>query len=262
MSKSNSSPLPPAVLFEDVSFAYRSIRVLEHVSVSIAQGESISIVGPNGGGKTTLVRLILGLLQPDEGKVRVFGLMPRHARLRVGYMPQHAQHDPQFPVTVMDVVLMGCLGRPGWSGLFGWHGSAGRRAATEALDRVGMADCRRCSFATLSGGQRQRVLIARALASEPELLLLDEPTANVDSASETQLLEVLRQLGREMTIIMVSHDLAFVADLVRKAICVNRRVVVHPTSQITGEIIRDLYERDMRLVQHGQHVSPQELTHG
>ncbi|NLE39293.1 MAG: ABC transporter ATP-binding protein, partial [Pirellulaceae bacterium] len=235
-----------------VSFAYDSIPVVEDVTVSIDQGESISIVGPNGGGKTTLVKLILGLLTPDKGTVRVFGQSPRQARLRVGYMPQYTQHDLQFPATVMDVVLMGCLGKPGVAGLFGWHGPASRRAAIEALDRVGMADFRRRKHAALSGGQRQRVLIARALAANPELLLLDEPTANVDTVSEGQLLEVLRGLQRELTIVMVSHDLGFVAGLVRKVICVNRRVVVHPTSRITGEVIRDLYEHDMRLVHHDE----------
>jgi zinc transport system ATP-binding protein len=245
--------LPAAVSLEDVSFAYQSVPVLEHVNVTIERGESISIVGPNGGGKTTLLKLALGLLQPDEGRVRVFGQPPAGARLRMGYMPQRAEHDLQFPVTVMDVVLTGCLGRPGMAGLFGWHGPAGRRAAIEALDRVRMADYGRRSFAALSGGQRQRVLIARALASRPELLLLDEPTANVDQASETRLMEVLRELGREMTIVVVSHDLAFVADLVRKVICVNRRVAIHPTSQVTGDVIRDLYEQDVRLVQHNRH---------
>jgi zinc transport system ATP-binding protein len=245
---------PPAVEFEDVSFAYESTPVLEHVSVAIAPGESISIVGPNGGGKTTLVKLILGLLEPDEGAVRVFGQPPRHVRLRMGYMPQHTQHDPLFPVTVMDVVLTGRLGKRGAGGLFGWYGSADRRSALEALDRVGMADDRRRPMAALSGGQRQRVLIARALAAGPELLLLDEPTANVDAVGETRLLELLRQLENKMTIVMVSHDLALVADLVRKAICVNRRVRVHPTSEITGQLIRDLYGHDVRLVQHDQHL--------
>lgn len=245
----------PAVSIEGVSFAYDAIPVVENVNVSIDEGESICIVGPNGGGKTTLVKLILGLLAPDEGTVRVFGRPPRQSRLRVGYMPQYSQHDLQFPVTVMDVVLMGCLGKPGLAGLFGWHGSTSRRAALDALDRVGMADFRRRKHAALSGGQRQRVLIARALASNPDLLLLDEPTANVDSAGEDQLLEVLRGLQRDLTIVMVSHDLGFVAGLVRKVICVNRRVVVHPTSRITGDVIRDLYERDMRVVHHDEHLS-------
>ncbi|MBN2218270.1 MAG: metal ABC transporter ATP-binding protein [Pirellulales bacterium] len=252
-SKTDSSPTP-AISVENVSFFFGPMPVLEQVNFSVARGESISIVGPNGGGKTTLLKLVLGLLHPDEGRIRVLGQSPIDARLRMGYMPQRAEHDLQFPVTVLDVVLMGCLGKPGVSGLFGWHGPAGRRAAVEALDRVGMADYRRRSFAALSGGQRQRVLIARALASRPELLLLDEPTANVDVASETRLLEVLRQLEQEMTIVVVSHDLGFVAEIVRKVICVNRQVRIHPTSQITGDVIRDLYEQDMRMVEHDQHL--------
>jgi zinc transport system ATP-binding protein len=245
---------PPAVSMENVSFAYRSIPVVEGVNVSIESGQSICIVGPNGGGKTTLVKLMLGLLHPDKGTVRVFGQSPEQARLHVGYMPQHTQHDLEFPISVMDVVLMGCLGKPGLGGLFGWHGAADRRVASEALERVGMADYRRRTFAALSGGQRQRVLIARALACQPRLLLLDEPTANVDTVIEGQLLEVLRQLERDMTIVMVSHDLGFVAGLVREVICVNRRVMVHPTSEITGGVIRELYERDMRLVHHDENL--------
>ena len=169
------------------------------------------IVGPNGGGKTTLVKLILGLLRPQRGEVRVFGQPPHRARLRVGYMPQHVQHDPQFPVTVMDIVLMGRLGQ----GVLGWPGRADRRAAIDALAQVGMEEFRRRPFADLSGGQRQRVLIARALCCKPDLLLLDEPTSNVDSLVEARLLDLLRDLNRQMTIVMVSHDLGFVSGLVR-----------------------------------------------
>ena len=154
------------------------------------------IVGPNGGGKTTLVKLILGLLTPQRGEVRVFGQPPHRSRLRVGYMPQHVQHDPQFPVTVMDIVLMGRLGQGGLAGLLGWHGRADRRAALDALAEVGMEEFGRRPFAALSGGQRQRVLIARALCCKPDLLLLDEPTSNVDSLVEARLLDLLRKLNR------------------------------------------------------------------
>jgi zinc transport system ATP-binding protein len=250
------SDRPSAIVLKDVSFAYRAMPVLEQVNVTVPRGECISIVGPNGGGKTTLLRLVLGLLQPDEGGVRVFGQTPRQARLRIGYMPQHTEHDPLFPVTVLDVVLTGCLGRPGLAGTLGWHGATDRRAAIEALDQVGMVDVAWRPLAALSGGQRQRVLIARALVSRPELLLLDEPTANVDMVGETQLLETLRRLGREMTVVMVSHDLAFVAEVVRRVVCVNRRVAVHPTSEVTPEVLRDLYDHDVRLVQHDRHLRP------
>lgn len=239
----------PVVEMRGVSFAYTA-PVLLDVDLAVHRGEMICIVGPNGGGKTTLVKLMLGLLRPDRGKVRLFGQPPHQTRLRVGYMPQHTQHDPLFPVTVMDIVLMGRLGRPGLMGWLGWRRPTDWHAAREALARVGMEGFEARPFAALSGGERQRVLIARALCSGPELLLLDEPTANVDTLVESRLLEVLRELGRDMTILTVSHDLGVVSDLAHRVICVNRRVVSHPTSELTGELIQDLYQRDVRAVHH------------
>jgi len=250
----------PVISLHDVTFSYGGEPVLEDVNLSVGEREAVCIVGPNGGGKTTLVKLILGLLTPQRGEVRVFGQPPRRARLRAGYMPQHIQHDPQFPVTVMDIVLMGRLGQGGWGGVLGWHGRADRRAALDALAQVDMEGIERRPFAALSGGQRQRVLIARALACKPELLLLDEPTSNVDSLVEAKLLDLLRELNRRMTIVMVSHDLGFVSGLVEKVICVNRRVVIHPTSQMTGQAIRDIYGGEVRMVRHNE-FSSSEHTH-
>jgi zinc transport system ATP-binding protein len=244
--------MEPVISLRDVSFSYGDVPALEDVNLSLNPREAVCIVGPNGGGKTTLVRLILGLLTPQRGEVRVFGQPPRRSRLRIGYMPQHVQHDPQFPVTVMDIVLMGRLGQGGLSGLMGWHGREDRRAARDALEQVGMADFRRRPFSSLSGGQRQRVLIARALCCKPDLLLLDEPTSNVDSLVEAKLLDLLRELNRQMTILMVSHDLGFVSGLVDTVICVNRRVVLHPTSEMTGETINDLYGGEVRMVHHDE----------
>ena len=243
-------PDEPVIHLRDVSFAYDGVAVLQAVNVSIAERESICIVGPNGGGKTTLLKLMLGLLKPDAGEIRIFGQPPRRARLRIGYMPQHVRHDPQFPVNVMDIVLMGRLGQGGLCGLLGWYGGADRRAAADALAEVGMEGSARRPYAALSGGQRQRVLIARALCCQPDLLLLDEPTANVDTAVEARLIEILQELNKRMTIVMVSHDLGFVAHMVRRVVCVNRRVVVHPTSELTGDMIRDIYDGDVRMVRH------------
>jgi zinc transport system ATP-binding protein len=237
----------PVISLRDVAFSYGGAPALENVNLSIHQRQAVCIVGPNGGGKTTLVKLILGLLTPQRGQVRVFGQPPRRARLRAGYMPQHVQHDPQFPVTVMDIVLMGRL-----RGLLGWPGRADRRAALDALAQVGMEDFVPRPFAALSGGERQRVLIARALCCKPDLLLLDEPTSNVDSMVEARLLDLLRELNQRMTILMVSHDLGFVSGLVESVVCVNRRVVVHPTSEMTGQAIRDIYGGEVRVVRHNE----------
>ncbi|HEY4759485.1 MAG TPA: metal ABC transporter ATP-binding protein [Thermoguttaceae bacterium] len=244
----------PVISMRNVSFCYGNVSVLENVNFDIVQRESVCIVGPNGGGKTTLVKLILGLLAPDAGEIRVFGRSPWQARLNIGYMPQHVLYDPQFPVTVMDIVLMGRLGRPGFSGFFGWPNRKDRQAALEALRQVEMQEFLRRPFALLSGGQRQRVLVARALCSKPHLLLLDEPTSNVDTLVENRLWDLFRELNQNMTIMMVTHDLGVVSSLVEKVICVNRRVVVHPTRQVTGEMISDIYGGNVRMVRHGDHL--------
>ncbi len=251
----------PVIEVRNASFSYQATPVLEDVNLTIYDRESVCIVGPNGGGKTTLLRLLLGQLQPDQGEIRVFGQLPREARLRLGYMPQRSQYDSLFPVTVLDVVLMGRLGQPGVIGWLGWYGPSDRRAAREALEQVHMADLAGRPFAALSGGQRQRVLIARALCCGPELLLLDEPTANVDSLVEARLYDELRELGRRMTIVLVSHDLGFVTNLVQRVICVNRQAVEHPASQLTAEVIREMYGGDVKLVRHGDVTCHREHVH-
>jgi len=247
-------PDEPVISLRDVSFSYGNAPVLEDVSFDVGPLESMCIVGPNGGGKTTLVKLILGLLAPKAGEIRVFGRAPWLTRSNIGYMPQHVLYDPQFPVTAMDIVLMGRLGRRGFGGFFGWHGRDDRQAALESLEQVDMADFAHRPFASLSGGQRQRVLVARALCSQPELLLLDEPTSNVDTLVESHLWELLRKLNSRMTVLMVTHDLGVVSNLVEKVICVNRRVVVHATKEVTGEVISDLYGGHVRMVRHGEHL--------
>ncbi|HWL95540.1 MAG TPA: ATP-binding cassette domain-containing protein [Phycisphaerae bacterium] len=243
----------PVLRFNAVRFSYDEMPVFTRpASFSICKGDFASVVGPNGGGKTTLLKLTLGLLKPESGIVEVLGGEPATTRTRVGYMPQHAQLDPKFPVTVMDVVLMGRLGRNRW---WSRYDRSDRDAARAALEQVRLLDLAPRSFASLSGGQRQRALIARALSCDPELLLLDEPTSNLDVAAQSDLYELLHQLNQRMTVILVSHDVGFVSKFVETVICVNRNVDVHPASEIAGETISEMYGRDMRLILH-DHAHP------
>ncbi|MDX2111851.1 MAG: ATP-binding cassette domain-containing protein [Verrucomicrobiota bacterium] len=248
----------PVIELREVSFAYGDQLILENVSLAIGARESVCLVGPNGGGKTTLLKLILGLLAPKTGTIEVLGQTPTQARRRVGYMPQTLPFDPLFPISALDVVLMGRLDHVRW----GFYSRADRVKALAYLDEVGLADQASHRFATMSGGQRQRVLIARALAAEPELLLLDEPTAMIDAAAEDQLLEKLRLLHERMTLVLVSHDLGFVSQLVQTVICVNRTVAIHPTSKLGGEVIREIYGTDLLMVRHDHNCADHNHTPG
>ncbi|MFC1851692.1 metal ABC transporter ATP-binding protein [candidate division CSSED10-310 bacterium] len=246
------------ISMKDVSFSYNAVPTLENVSLLVKDREFVSVVGPNGGGKTTLLKLLLGLLKPDKGDIRIFGKTPFQVRHQVGYMPQYIQFDPKFPMTVMDVVLMGRLGTR-WGGPYSRED---KKAALDAIELVGLADLTRQLLSSLSGGQRQRILLARALASNPELLLLDEPTANVDIIIGGKLFEILRQLNKRMAILIVSHDLGFVSQVVQKVMCVNKRVVIHPTSTISGEIIQEIYGCEMQMVRHDHSHSEENMTCG
>lgn len=249
-------PIPPhqmitsaVISFTNVTFAYNGEPAIIDADLTVETNEMVALVGPNGGGKTTILRLILGLLRPQRGDVRVLGATPRRARRYVGYVPQHVRHDPQFPVNVMDVVLMGRAGNR-WGGRYS---RADRRAVFEALGDVDMEGRASRSFANLSGGERQRVLIARALASSPTLLLLDEPTSHVDTAAEQKLYDLLEHLNERLTIVLVSHDIGVVSKLVSKVVCVNHHVMTHSTGELTGEVIQELYDTDVAMVVHDHH---------
>ncbi len=243
----------PAISIENLWFSYNGAPVLQDVNLSIPCGDFVTVVGPNGGGKTTLLKLMAGLLKPSTGKISLFGAPPEAVRSHIGYMPQHAQLDPQFPATVMDVALMGRLGLNKW---FGRYSKADKEIVNGLLDKVGLGNLKHKPFSAISGGQRQRLFIARALACDPELLLLDEPTANLDIVMEGDLYALLKNLNEKLTIVMVSHDLGFVSKMVKNVICVKRKVLIHPTTEITGEIINDIYGRPMRMVRHNGDRTP------
>ncbi len=235
----------PCVVFEKVAFAYDNSPVLLDVDFSIQHRDFVCVIGPNGGGKTTLMKLMLGLLVPTSGSVRVHGRRPDLVTQRIGYMPQRAYLDPKFPVSVMDVVLMGRLNK---TRSFGPYSRMDRKAAIEAMQVVGIEELNHRPFANLSGGQRQRVLIARALACEPELLLLDEPTAGLDPAVQEDLYRLLGRLNQRFTVVLVSHDVGFVSVFFKTVICVNRTVHMHSTTELTQGRVAEMYGREVRLV--------------
>ena len=244
--KNEKNPVP-VIELDGVSFAYNSgVKVIENATLRIMPGESGCIVGPNGGGKSTLLKILLGILHPAHGTVRIFGRPPVESRRRIGYMPQYHQLDAAFPVSVLEVALMGRVSK---RTIFRYRKSD-RQYAMDVLAELGIADLAERSFSGLSGGQRQRVLIARALAGEPELLLLDEPTANIDPGAEEQFYGILEELRKRMTVVTVSHDLGFVNRETDLIICVNKQVVTHAPADFTAETANEIYHHQMSLIKH------------
>lgn len=182
------------ISIEDLYFQYDGVPALENVNLEILQGEFVGIFGPNGGGKTTLLKLMMGLLRPQRGKVLLFGRPPEETRQLVGYVPQAMHFDRDFPISALEVVMMGMLGKLSWLGAYP---ADAKRKAMVALERVGLAHKAKASFGTLSGGEAQRVLIARAIVDEPGVLLLDEPTANVDVEAEQSIYAQLLELNKK-----------------------------------------------------------------
>lgn len=247
MSGQNS----PVVELNHVSFWYRfsptSEPVLDDVSLTVYRDDFLGLIGPNGGGKTTLLRIILGLLRPQKGTVRVLGADPRRVRHFVGYVPQAAQLQAYLPVRVMDVVLTGRLHRSPWGPCYS---RSDRAAAEKALELVNMRAFADAPIQSLSGGQRQRMLIARALAAEVRLLLLDEPTANIDAPSEQSLVDLLHELNCSIPIILVSHDIAFVTRHMNRVACLNRRLTVHRSEELSPEHLQAIYGNQLCTIVH------------
>lgn len=198
-------------------FSYnQETPLLTDVTFELFKGEFIGIIGPNGGGKTTLLKLLLGFLQPLSGEITLFGDSPKKYP-HIAYVPQHLPFDRLFPISVMDVILAGRLAHLPWHGM---HSAEDLQIAQKSLEQVGLEKLAKSSFGSLSGGEAQRVLIARALASQPTLLLLDEPTSSVDVEAQTKIYEILDTLRSAMTIVMVTHDLPAVIERVERVICV------------------------------------------
>jgi zinc transport system ATP-binding protein len=229
--------------------------VLEGVDLEVPASEFLGLVGPNAGGKSTLLKVMLGLLRPQAGWIRVLGREPGEVGQRLGYVPQYPSFPRDFPITVEQVVLLGRLGAGRARGRLAWllpgaYRHTDRVAASRALGEVEALDLAQRQIGSLSGGQLQRVLIARALAGDPELLILDEPTANIDQRLEGEVFDLLKRLNARMTILVVSHDVAFVSGYVSRVACLNRTLVCHRTDAVDGEVIHALYGDNVRMVAH------------
>lgn len=245
------------ISFENVSFSYGSHPVLENINFTVKKDDYIAVLGPNGGGKTTLIKLFLGLLKPQKGHIRLFGGPPGSHGSLIGYLPQYTNVSPCFPITVRDAVMMGMIST-GFKGLFGMKfGKGSQKAVEKALSRVGMLEYIDKKVSALSGGQKQRVFIARAIVAEPRLLLLDEPTASVDQVGKSGLYCLLRELNEDMTVIMVSHDISVLGQGVKTVACVNHNVHIHDKPVITRELLVQAYGETadgtcpIELVTHG-----------
>lgn len=232
---------------DSVSFSFDGPAVLDHVSLTVMKGEFLGIVGPNGGGKSTLLKLMLGLLEPDSGRITVLGKAPRRGRSAIGYVPQYAGFERSFPITVQDAVLLGLVGKSRL--VFGYSNDDYRRVSN-ALRETEIEDLKDRLLNTLSGGQLQRVLIARALVSEPEILILDEPTSNIDSRVEEDIFDLLKKLNARSTILVVSHDIGFISEYVTRVACLNQTLVCHETAAISGKTIEELYGTHVHMIQH------------
>jgi len=239
---------------QNLNFSYNRQPALIDVNLHVQAGEFIAMIGPNGGGKTTLLKLMLGLLNPESGTIQIFGKPPQEVSYRIGYVPQDVHINKNFPISALDVVLMGKLkpGR-GWSR----HSEMDRIAALHALEQVEMAKFSSHRIGELSGGQKQRVFVARALVTEPELLFLDEPTASIDTKGQNEFYKLLNELNEKITIIVVSHDLMVVSGYIKSVVCVNRRLHYHGHAELTGEMIEMMYDCTARetcpveLIAHG-----------
>ncbi len=238
-----------AVYLTNVSVGYGNIKVLDKVNLKVVKGSFTAIIGPNGGGKTTILKLMLGLLEPWSGHVKIFGKEPQYNRQLIGYVPQAVNVSRRFPISVKQVVLQGRL--KGGSFFFHRYSSEDKKVAEWSLQRLGIKELAERHISQLSAGQWQRVLIARALAVEPLLLLLDEPTNGLDSSASSKVYELLEELNQKMTIIMVTHDTMAITASVHDIACINHRLHYHGEPNLSPELVMQLYGCPVELIAHG-----------
>lgn len=241
---------PPIIRFSHATFGFPGVTALEDISLEIADGEFVGVIGPNGSGKTTLCRAVLGLLPPRAGHLQIFDCacedLRCHHRARIGYLPQKGVLDRNFPITVLEAVMMG---RYGALGLFRQPNQRDRAIALEALEHVGMQDHRGSALGHLSGGQQQRVLIARALAQQPQVLLLDEPTTGIDITTQHAVLDLIRHLHRDLklTILLITHDINMIRVYVDRLVLLKTRLYAAgpPDAVLRPDVLQQVYGKEL-----------------
>jgi zinc transport system ATP-binding protein len=234
-----------AIQIKGLNKSFNNLSILEDVNLEIAANEFVSLIGPNGGGKTVLIKLILGLIKPDDGVIKVLGLPPEKARGQVGYVPQYPRFDFEFPISVFDMVLTGRqIKRP----IFARYNREDRRAVKVALEKVEISDLADRQIGKLSGGQVQRALIARAIVADPKVLLADEPTASLDPQMGQCVHELLSELSSEMAVVLVSHDIGVISNYVTSVACLNRTLLYQPAGEPTREMIEAVYHCPVHLM--------------
>lgn len=236
------------ISIKDMRVDYDGFTVLDGINLSVRENDFLGVIGPNGGGKTTLLKVLLGLIRPQRGEVKVMGSSPLEARNHMGYVPQFSLHEHDFPINVWDVVILGRLSKKKW---FEGFDGQDREAAEKALKTVNMLNLKDRQIDRLSMGQKQRVFIARALVSEPKILLLDEPTASVDEPMQEDIYKFLKSLKDKITIVLVSHDVGVISSYVDKIACLNCQFFYHGDKEITPDIIEATYKCHVDLIGHG-----------
>ncbi len=240
---------PPAIEVEKVSFYFRNEAAVRDVSFSIEQGDFLGIIGPNGGGKTTLLRLILGVLRPNTGTIRLLGGLPERTRRSAGYVPQETSSNKEFPILVRDAVRMGLAAR---RGLGRRLTNGDKQAADSMIEEVGLGRLRNLTIGELSGGQRQKVLLARALVSQPAILFLDEPTASIDTTGTDEIYQHLARLNSGgTTVVLVTHNVSVVSKYIKSVACINKELFFHADGKIDEEMITKTFGCPVDFVAHG-----------
>ncbi len=237
-----------AIEIKNLYAGYDNKVTLENINLVVEEREFLGIIGPNGGGKTTLLKILLGLIKPFKGEIKIFGQSLDKALSQIGYVPQYSNFDLNYPINVWDVTMMGRMGN---TGLLKKFSKDDKSIVEDSLRKVELLEFRNRLVKNLSGGERQRVLIARALTTKPKILLLDEPTASVDSKTGKNFYELLDKLNEEITIILVSHDIGAISQSVKKIACLNRTLIFHDSKELTPEMLEATYHCPIDLIAHG-----------